>query len=183
MFFLRYMRQLNARDGAARRFSVLDFDTRHRVILRLLQRCKFVACFRNFSRQFVYRFTLFFLSLLQRDFFQTISRHLFFLEILLISLESVYQETFINKTVLECFFSKLIFESLLVQKILIILNDRQMVQNYSDLNSINKKWNKLSSISYFNVLFYHYMTKIKYNIQKIQSIISKRTYIKNKFFL
>lgn len=58
-----------------------------------------------------------------------------------------------------------------------------MVQNYSDLNSIKKKWNKLSNISYFNVLFYHYMTKIKYNIQKIQSIISKRTYIKNKFFL
>lgn len=58
-----------------------------------------------------------------------------------------------------------------------------MIQNYSDLNLIKKKWNKLSSISYFNVLFYHYMTKIKYNIQKIQSIISKRTYIKNKFFL
>lgn len=79
----------------------------------------FSACFNGVNLSLVFETFLaslfidslfFFLSLLQRDFFQTISRHLFFLEILLISLESVYQETFINKTVLECFFSKLIFE-------------------------------------------------------------------------
>lgn len=130
MFFLRYMRQLNARDGAARRFSVLDFDTRHRVILRLLQRCKFVACFRNFSSLFID--SLFFSPLsLRKRFFSNYfeASILFFLEILSISLETIYQETFINETIIECFFfSKLIFGRFsLFRKFLIISNERQTI--------------------------------------------------------
>lgn len=176
MFFLRYMRQLNARDGAARRFSVLDFDTRHRVILRLLQRCKFVACFRNFSRQFVYRFTLFFPSLSSKEIFSNYfeASILFFLEILSISLETIYQETFINETIIECFFfSKLIFGRFsLFRKFLIISNERQTIQNYVRFKFNQQKIEQVIQlqviygyIGYFNVLFYYYIIKIKYNIQ------------------
>lgn len=54
---------------------------------------------------------------------------LFFLEILSISLETIYQETFINETIIECFFfSKLIFGRFsLFRKFLIISNERQTI--------------------------------------------------------
>lgn len=100
----------------------------------------FSACFNGVNLSLVFETflaslfidSLFFSPLsLRKRFFQTISRHLFFLflEILSISLESVYQETFINETIIECFFfSKLIFGRFsLFRKFLIISNERQTI--------------------------------------------------------